>query len=253
MELLFGLFLLPNVVGIVLQIICAVHVLRNRKEFWWLFVILFFPFVGCIVYFIVEIYPDMRRGRPILGGSGGRPSKPSRRIKQLEEEIQYAETVRKRTELAEAYLEANLAAKAVEQYRHCLQGFHKDDCALQYGLARALFEVGEYPETAALLSKLREGEWRDYRRERVLLEARTLAQLGRNEEAEPLFREAVAQSPGEEARVRFADALEQQGRGAEAVELYRATLAKAKISDGAYRSRERPWIRRAKDRLDETG
>lgn len=254
MEYLFGLFFIPHVFVIALQIICAVHVIRNRKEYWWLFVIFFFPFVGSVVYFIVEIYPDMKRGRSAWGVQNpALPTKPSRRIKRLEQDIEYADTVRKRTELAEAYLDAGMAEKAREQYRRCLTGIHRDDPNLQYGLARALFAMGSYEEAGQILNSLRETDWRDYRRERALLEARALSEMGRFDQAEPLFQEALAQSPGEEARVRYAEYMLQQGRKDEAAELYRATLAKARIADGAYRSRERVWINRAKSKLNEIG
>lgn len=47
--------------SIILQIILAVHVVRTRRPFIWIFVILIFPLVGSLVYIIAELIPEWER------------------------------------------------------------------------------------------------------------------------------------------------------------------------------------------------
>ena len=47
--------------AVVVQIVCLVHVFKTGRPYWWFWVILLGSVVGCTVYFIVEILPDLRR------------------------------------------------------------------------------------------------------------------------------------------------------------------------------------------------
>jgi hypothetical protein len=40
----------------------AVHALRTGRPIFWLMILFFFPFLGSVVYFIVEFLPEMRVG-----------------------------------------------------------------------------------------------------------------------------------------------------------------------------------------------
>ena len=43
--------------GIVFQVLCAVHCVKTGRQNYWLWIILMFSLVGCLVYFIVEMLP----------------------------------------------------------------------------------------------------------------------------------------------------------------------------------------------------
>ena len=46
---------------VVLQIILAVHVVRTRRPFIWIFLILIFPLIGSVIYVIAELVPEWER------------------------------------------------------------------------------------------------------------------------------------------------------------------------------------------------
>jgi hypothetical protein len=50
---------------IVLQIVLAVHVARTRRPFIWIFIILFFPLIGSLIYMIAELIPEWERTNAI--------------------------------------------------------------------------------------------------------------------------------------------------------------------------------------------
>jgi hypothetical protein len=46
---------------ILLQIVLAVHVVRTRRPFIWIFILLFFPLLGSVIYIIAELIPEWER------------------------------------------------------------------------------------------------------------------------------------------------------------------------------------------------
>lgn len=46
---------------IILQIIAAVHAVRTGRSLTWVFIILFFPLVGSLIYLIAEVVPELER------------------------------------------------------------------------------------------------------------------------------------------------------------------------------------------------
>jgi len=50
---------------LVCQIACVVHCVRGNRNTFWIWPIVFFPMLGCIAYFIVEVMPAMGANRHI--------------------------------------------------------------------------------------------------------------------------------------------------------------------------------------------
>jgi len=46
---------------IILQIVLAVHVVRTRRPFIWIFLILFFPLMGSLIYILAELIPELEK------------------------------------------------------------------------------------------------------------------------------------------------------------------------------------------------
>ena len=50
---------------IVLQIVLAVHAVRTRRPFIWVFIILIFPLMGSLIYIVAELIPEWERSNTI--------------------------------------------------------------------------------------------------------------------------------------------------------------------------------------------
>lgn len=50
---------------ITLQIALAVHAVRTRRPFIWVFLILIFPLMGSLIYVIAELIPEWERNNSI--------------------------------------------------------------------------------------------------------------------------------------------------------------------------------------------
>jgi len=48
------------------------HALKTRRPYWWIFVIMAAPVMGCVIYYFVEVFPGTRgrRGRRMGQGRG---------------------------------------------------------------------------------------------------------------------------------------------------------------------------------------
>ena len=48
------------ILSVVLQIACAVHVVRTGRPMYWIFILLVFSYIAVAIYFFAEILPGMR-------------------------------------------------------------------------------------------------------------------------------------------------------------------------------------------------
>ncbi|MBQ3800986.1 MAG: PLDc N-terminal domain-containing protein, partial [Treponema sp.] len=56
------LFYLVSALPYILQLLLIIHIIRNGKPFLWLWLIVFLPYIGGIVYLVMEVLPDLRSG-----------------------------------------------------------------------------------------------------------------------------------------------------------------------------------------------
>jgi hypothetical protein len=237
-------------ITILIQVGFAVHVVRTGRNFMWLWVIIFVPLVGCLVYFVAEILPELGRSRTVHRAKNHLVNAidPGRELRLRREALEVTGTVENRVALADECVEARMFDEAITLYRESLAGIHSHDPNIMEKLARAQFEKGAHAEARQMLDELiRENP--DYRStEGHLLYARTLEALGELDAAGREYEILLGSYPGEEARVRYALLLAQRGNGARAAELFRETLARAKRAPKYYREKEREWIRIAERR-----
>lgn len=239
---------LPGLLVLAVQIACIVHVVRNGRNTMWIMLILFAPGIGAAVYFIVEVWPDLRAGR-----RGGLkltiPETSGRTIKRLQEELEFSNTVKKRVELAQALASAKRYDEATETLAVSLRGVFRDDPVLTLELAEVHFQAGRHAEALGALDTLDRLKSKDGRQRRLLLAARALQALGRTGEARAFFDTALEQASGEEPRCRLAQFLVAQGETEAARALFLELLKNAKQGGGVFRRHNREWIALAKDGL----
>ena len=204
------------------QVLCVAHVVRTGRPFSWIYLIVFAPLVGTIVYLGVEVLPGLYRG-PTARQAATRVVKvldPCRGVREAWRRLEMSPTVQNRTALAQEYLAVGQPRDAVALYREALSGIHATDPALMLGLARALFTLGDTAEVLATLDRLREANPDYTSPEGHLLYARSLEMEGRTAEALSEYAALIAYYPGQEARCRYALLLQMTGRVAEARNLF---------------------------------
>ena len=223
--------------------VCVVHAVRRGNIFPWIYIIVFLPGIGSLIYLAVEIVPEIVRGRGAARVKSGAAAMidPNKSFREAHRAAQLVGSVDSKRALAEEYMARGAYADAVEIYRDTAQGQFKDDPALLLGLARAQFLNNDPAGAQASLDALQVADPSFVSADAHLIYARALEAQGRNDEALAEYRRLVPYYSGEEARARYAMLLEKTGARDEARALYEEIV---KLLDGAprrYQQAQKEW------------
>lgn len=199
---------------VIIQACFIFHVFKTRRPYWWAFIILSFPVIGCVVYYLIEIFPGTQEARKAeklaraIGKRVGGDKEFARRV----EEVEICGSVDNKLALARECMERGLYDDAARLYRGCMQGLYADDPNLLLGLAGALVEKQDYPEAQQTLHQLA-AKHSDFKpNDAKLLHARALEGLGATEAALRDYENLIPVYVGLEARYRYAMLLKKSNR-----------------------------------------
>jgi hypothetical protein len=203
-------------------------------------------------YLLFAVVPDvwnsdgMRRFR----GGMAHAADPGRGYREKKRQVELVGSVDAKRELAEESLKRGLYAEAVDLYLSAMQGPLGDsDPVLLKGLGRARLLSGDGAEAERLFMKMREIDSAAFDAGVELDYARALEVQGKNEGAVRQYQGVANRYPGEEARCRYALLLEKLGRDQEAQAIFREIVESVKGAPSHYRSRQGEWLRIAKQHL----
>ena len=233
------------------QVLCAVHVARTGRPYWWIYLIIFVPLLGVMVYVGAELLPDFLGGRRARLAASGVANflDPGRGLREAMRRKEIAPSIQNKTALAEEYLAAGQPACSASLYRETLTGIHSTDPTLMLGLARALFANGEARETRATLERLRAANPEYSSAEGHLLYARSLELQDKADAALYEYAALVNYYPGQEARYRYALLLKKTGRSAEARRLLKEICQAIEYGPRYQYREQREWYDLARREL----
>lgn len=236
---------------LLVQVACAVHAVKTGRDMRWVYIIVFVPALGSLLYFVLELLPDLRHSRSTrrMGSQLSRSINPLGEQRRLRERLDLSDTQQNRLALAEELVVCQQYQEAVELYQSCLTGIDASNPDIMLGLAQAQFHGGEAGLARATLERLIEAN-PDYKSsEGHLLYARALEQLGETEAALHEYEVLARSYPGEEGRCRYALLLRQMGSEAQAREVFQEILLRAKQAPKYVRKAQKPWIDIARSQL----
>ncbi len=240
-----------GVLLLLVQIAFAVHVVRTGREIYWIFIIIFLPAIGCLIYFITQIMPELGQNRTLhkAGSDLAKAIDPQRELRRRKEELAVVDTIANRVKLAEECLAAGLATDAIELLEPCLRGGNENDPNILLTMAQAQFSAEQYPAAQQTLEHLIATNPSFKSHDGHLLYARTLEALEQKERALQEYAVLATSFPGEEARVRYGMLLQRIGQTEQARQIFTESLNRAKRAPGYYRKKERQWLKLAKQNL----
>ena len=238
-----------------LQIACCVHVVRTGRPLYWVFILLVFPFLSVIVYFIAEILPDLRHNpsaRRTVRNVRNRID-PERDRRDAAKLLKASDTPENRRRLAEESLRSGDYAHAAELYEQALKGLYASDPDLMLGLAKAQFGLGESEKARATLDALIAANPGFRSADGHLLYARAVEDTADASAAIHEYEAVVQGYPGEEARARFGLLLKRQGEHTRARTVFQEILDRSDAAPRYYQREQRDWIEVAKRELASLG
>lgn len=231
---------------VIFQIICIVHAVRTGNTSW-IWIILFFPFIGSIIYLATEARGVGRDGRK-LADQLVNAVQPSRKLEALRAQLEHAPTVDNRLALAEECVRHKRYDEALELYS--TTGAHKDDPEVLKRRAAVQLEMGKAAAAKATLEHLFETNPRERGPAMRLLFARIIETEGDSEATLAAYEAATPGSLGDEVRCRYAGALERAGRRDDALAIYTRIAKESAHADSRYRRDNREWIQISRAKLD---
>jgi len=231
----------------IIQIVLIVHALKTGRPYYWVFVI-FIPGVGPLVYFIVELLPDLvdsHQGRNALRGIK-KTLDPSGDLRQRQKEHKLFGSVDATRHLAGELLETERYEEAIQHYESALTGIYADDPDLLVGLATAQFSCEQYDAARHTLDRLIEKNPNYRSPDGHLIYARSVEACGDAEKAREEYTAVVAYFAGAEARIRFGAFLESQGDNDAALSEYREIMTATELAPRHYLKAQKIWINEAK-------
>lgn len=229
---------------LILQLACLVHVVRNGRPYWWIWIIMGFPLVGALAYGFVEIRPSWGQmdWQAILWRLKG----ARERIRIREQVFEEAPTADRCVALATELRGNGMHRRACEALSAGLVGPFRSDTTLLLLLADSHLELGEPDDAQSCLDRCCERLRNDEERAISLARARILSMQGRLAEAEPLFRDVTKGRRSEAPRYYHAEALVQAGRVDEANAILDDMLKRYRSGTPVYRRLERDWFHAAR-------
>ena len=209
-----------------------------------IFILIFFPGIGCLIYFFAEFLPELQQNSRIK--SSRAPSNPAKKLQALKDQLELTPSIYNKKVLAEAYVHAGQYKDAISLYESCLAERNNRDTSIIEGISLAYFFKGDFENAFKYLSSLKKLRGTEKYDKFDLLYVRTIELMKNTEQALNEYAFLVKGSSGEEARVRYAMLLKQAGRTNEAKEQFGIVLKNARLSPKYYQKTQKEWINIAK-------
>lgn len=166
---------------IALQAYCIYHLFKNRNPYYWVFVILFLPLIGCAIYLITQVYN--KRDAEKIQDNLVSIIHPTKKIKDLESKLKFSETYQNRVNLADAFLENKEYLKAIPHYLDALEDNLQNGSYVIKQLIECYFNVGDFDKVILYAERIKHSsEFLKVRSQ--FLYGLALEKMGKIEEAE---------------------------------------------------------------------
>ncbi len=133
---------------LILEVFCLYHAYKNRADQKWFWFIIIFPLIGCIFYLYHHFYS--KENINIVTESVKGAVNKNYEVEKLEKELQFANTIQNKTNLADKYAADGRTAEAIELYQSCLEGFNSNDTGIKMSLLGCYASIGEYEKACEI-------------------------------------------------------------------------------------------------------
>jgi len=244
-------FSLFGILGLIVYAGCIIHAIKTGRINYWLFILIFLPCLGSLLYLLFEVLPELRHSHAARRAASGLGAAldPDRRLRESRANLEIVDTAENRRQLAEERMKRGQWTEAEALYRAALVGPLADDPALLIGLAKALAGRGDHQGSFDAIEQLYRADPNHESREARLIQARALEGLGREQEAADAYRKLIGYTLGPEAQVRYGLMLKKLGDLQHAKEAFAEAIRTYGRRRGRLEPADRDWIAEAERNL----
>lgn len=238
-------------IPIIFQVIFAIHAIRSCR-YGWLWIILIFPVVGCLIYFFVEVVPELQSNPGIeqVGSTVKKLVNPEGEIRRLKDQLELCDNFSNRQALADGYAQVGRYTDAISCYLECLKTVSGEDVYLLEKLAKAYFSNKQYDDVEKILFKIKQMQGNEFKSpEAQLILARNYEAKGDKQKALAEYEQLVPKFSGQEVRCRYALLLNQSGEQAKAKKLFEELLRHVHLSPKFYQKAQAAWVKIAREQV----
>jgi hypothetical protein len=138
---------------VALQVFCCYHAYKNRSEIYWYAIIFLLPVIGSLIYLFMKVFTD--KEALVIGEEITTAMIPSKRIKDLNEKVKFADTFSNRVALADAYFNKEEYQNALDNYQTVLDGAHKNDAYVQEQMVLTYYQMKNYEKVVEVAKSLK--------------------------------------------------------------------------------------------------
>lgn len=235
---------LLGILLLVIQLGFAAHAIRRGHDQIWIYLIIFVPLIGCILYTLMVVLPEARSSRAVRGVSKAVATTldPKRDLRKKLDNLDVSDTVENRVMLAGELVKHGMMEDALTLYQRSLTGIYAADPHLMLGMANAFFKAGRFKETQETLDRLIQANPEFRSQEGHLLYARALEELGDIDKAAEEYQALCQYYNGAEAKCRYGLLLKRQGNASEAINLFEDLLRVAKRASRHSNQLNKEWL-----------
>ncbi|MBP0904393.1 hypothetical protein ACFSKN_12490 [Mariniflexile gromovii] len=145
---------MPYYFILILQGYCIYHAYKHGSAYYWYFLIMFLPVIGCVIYLITQVYnkQDAEKIQEDIVSV----IHPTKKIKDLEKRLQFSETYQNRVDLADALLEIKDYKNAIPHYLEALKDGSQNDFYVTEKLVTAYFGIEDYDKVVFYAEKIQD-------------------------------------------------------------------------------------------------
>lgn len=169
-----------------LQAYCLYHLYTHRNAYYWWFLILFVPVIGCVIYLITQVYNKQDAEK--ITNDIAHVINPTKKIRDLEKRLEFSESYQNRINLADAYIEIKDYNNAITHYLEALEDQSQNSFYATKQLIEAYFSIEDFDKVIFYAEKIKNHP--EYKKSRTqFLYGLALERVGEMEEAETNLRQ----------------------------------------------------------------
>jgi hypothetical protein len=230
----------------IVNVIAIVHAFKTGRNNY-LYLLLFLPVIGPLIYFWVEVLPTLQGKSGFLDDTlfNTRGSIP-----ELEKQLRISDTFTNRTYLANAYAARQQYDDAIKLYQSALVGHHQDDVETNLQIARVYFLKNDFEKCTTAYEKcLQINKGKFIRPDDEFWYALSLYKIGKLNEAEASLKNHIRFHKTFDSMYYYGELLVGQGRKDEARQQFETIIDQRDLMPKHLRSAHAQYVRMAKRAL----